>query len=331
MEWPQPIRPAGRCRDILLPSADWCLHQGSEDAAGEVDQILNWHVKKSITGIILSISWVLNAQVALPTFQGTHFAKSSGSQTFSYTGSQQTFTVPAGVSTITIKVWGAQGGNSGYYSSSGNCATGGKGGYSTGTLSVSSGNTVYIYVGGQGEGYSSCSTQMQNTGAKDGGWNGGGGNSVTGPGGTGGGGASDVRYGGTGTSNRKIVGGGGGGGGNAENSTRLSNGGAGGGTSGQTMATNTQFYSRSPGNGATQSSGNSNGVGSTANQNLSGGGGGGYYGGGKGDNSTGGGGGSGYIGGVSDAETIAGNASMPDPDGGTMTGREGNGIIVISW
>ena len=58
---------------------------------------------------------------------------------------------------------------------------------------------------------------------------------------------------------------------------------------------------------------------------------GGYYGGGKGDNSTGGGGGSGYIGGVSDAETIAGNASMPDPDGGTMTGREGNGLIVISW
>jgi hypothetical protein len=286
-------------------------------------------MKKGIISAILFIAWEINAQVALPTFQGTHYVRPSGSQTFTYTGSQQTFSVPTGVSSITIKTWGAQGGSGGYYSNSSYCSTGGKGGYSTGILSVSSGNTVYIYVGGQGEGYASCGTQM--SGAKDGGWNGGGGNSITGAGGTGGGGASDVRYGGTGTSNRKIVAGGGGGGGNAENSTRRSNGGAGGGTSGQTMATNTQFYSRSPGNGATQSSGNSNGVGSTANQNLSGGGGGGYYGGGKGDNSTGGGGGSGYIGGVSDAETIAGNASMPDPDGGTMTGREGNGVIIISW
>ena len=44
-----------------------------------------------------------------------------------------------------------------------------------------------------------------------------------------------------------------------------------------------------------------------------------------------GGGGSGYIGGVSSSETIAGNASMSDPDGSTMTGREGNGLIIILW
>ena len=289
-------------------------------------------MKNIVINAILFISWELHAQVALPTFQGVQKTPyTSGSQTFTYTGSQQTFTVPSGVSSITIKTWGAQGGNSGYYSSSGNCATGGKGGYSTGTLSVSAGNTVYVYVGGQGEGYSSCSIQMQSTGAKDGGWNGGGGNSITAYGGTGGGGASDVRYGGTATGNRKIVAGGGGGGGNAQSNSVLSNGGAGGGTSGQTMATSTQFWGRTPGSGATQSSGNSNGVGSTANQNLSGGGGGGYYGGGKGENSTGGGGGSGYIGGVSDAETIAGNATMPNPEGGTMTGREGNGLIIISW
>ena len=43
----------------------------------------------------------------------------------------------------------------------------------------------------------------------------------------------------------------------------------------------------------------------------------------------GGGGGSGYIGGVSSSETIAGDASMSDPDGSTMTGREGNGLIII--
>jgi hypothetical protein len=256
----------------------------------------------------------------------------SGSQTFSYTGAQQTFTVPSGVSTITIKVWGAQGGSGGYYSNSNFCSTGGKGGYATGDLSVTAGSTIYVYVGGEGGSYESCSTLMDNYHpVNPGGWNGGGDSYGGRWPGTGGGGASDVRYGGTSISNRKIVAGGGGGGGNAGNATQLSNGGAGGGSSGQTMATSTQYGTRTPGTGATQSSGNSNGVGSTANQNLSGGGGGGYYGGGIGNNSTGGGGGSGYIGGVTSSTTIAGNASMPDPDGGTMTGREDNGLVVISW
>lgn len=272
--------------------------------------------------------------MVLPTFHGAqkaHAVSVSGSQTFSYTGSQQTFTVPSGVTTITIKMWGAQGGSGGYYSNLSYCSTGGKGGYSTGILSVNAGNSVYVYVGGQGEGFESCNTKMQDLPQNSGGWNGGGDGFGGRYPGTSGGGASDIRYGGTSISNRKIVAGGGGGGGNSQSSTKLSNGGAGGGTSGETMASSTQYSSRTPGSGATQSSGNSSGVGSFANQNLSGGGGGGYYGGGNGNNSTGGGGGSGYIGGVSDGSTITGNASMPDPDGGTMTGREGNGVIIITW
>jgi hypothetical protein len=64
-----------------------------------------------------------------------------------------------------------------------------------------------------------------------------------------------------------------------------------------------------------------------------GGGGGGWYGGGAGAsgenaNGTGGAGGSSYtVGG----QNIAGNASMPNPTGGNMTGRTGNGIAKISW
>ena len=250
---------------------------------------------------------------------------------FNYTGNYQTFTVPSGVRTITIKVWGAQGGSGGYYSNSSYCSTGGKGGYAEGDLSVTSGSNVYVYVGGEGGSFETCNTHMQNLPVNPGGWNGGGDSYGGTYPGTGGGGASDVRYGGTSISNRKIVAGGGGGGGNAGNGTQLSNGGAGGGESGQTMSSSTQFHNRTPGTGATQNSGNSNGVGSTANQNLSGGGGGGYYGGGIGNNSTGGGGGSGYIGGCFNAETIGGNASMPDPNGGTMTGHEGNGLIIISY
>ena len=289
-------------------------------------------IRKTIP--LLFFIYSINAQIALPTFQGVHkphtTVAESDSQTFSYTGSQQTFTVPSGVTTITIKAWGAQGGSGGFWSNSNYCGTGGKGGYSTGELSVTPGNTVYIYVGGQGESHSSCSERMRQSNPLGGGWNGGGDGDYSYSGG-GGGGATDIRYGGTGISNRVIVAGGGGGHGNAGNSTQLSNGGAGGGLEGQTMPNSSQYSNRTPGTGATQSSGNSNGIGTTGTANLTGGGGGGYFGGGAGANSTGGGGGSGYIGGVSSAETIAGNLTIPDPDGGTMTGREGNGLVVISW
>ena len=119
---------------------------------------------RRIIPILLLLSFI-NAQIALPTFHAVHkphtTVAESGSQTFSHTGAQQTFTVPSGVNTITIKTWGAQGGQ--YNSSWG----AGKGGYSTGTLSVTSGQTLYIYAGGQGNS-SSSSARV------DGGFNGGG-------------------------------------------------------------------------------------------------------------------------------------------------------------
>ena len=82
---------------------------------------------------------------------------SSGSQDFSYTGGQQTFTIPNGVSEVQLQVWGAQGG----YRS--NSTYGGKGGYSVGTYASTPGQTLYVYVGGSG-----------NTGGTSGGYNGGG-------------------------------------------------------------------------------------------------------------------------------------------------------------
>ena len=95
---------------------------------------------------ILCISWELNAQVALPTFQAVHYPPvSSGSQTFSYTGSEQTWTVPSGVSSITVDVKGAQGGNQTSPS-----ASGGNGGRAQATISVTAGATIYVYVGGAG-------------------------------------------------------------------------------------------------------------------------------------------------------------------------------------
>ena len=137
------------------------------------------------------------AQIALPSFHGAQKAhssvSSSGSQTFSFTGAEQTFTVPSGVTTITIKAWGAQGGT--YNSDWG----AGKGGYSTGTLNVSSGATLYIYVGGQGN--SSASNVQVSGGFNGGGYARG---YTSGAYAGSGGGASDVRSSGNALTNRAV-------------------------------------------------------------------------------------------------------------------------------
>ena len=229
-------------------------------------------------------------------------------QTFNYTGGQQTFTVPAGSTSVNITAYGAQGGTVG-------TKIGGLGGQAMGTLSVTPGQILYIYVGGQANG---------TTGGFNGGGNGYGS-------GAGGGGASDVRYGGSALGNRVIVAGGGGG---VPYTSWSSTGGTGGGSSGgngQGGAGGTG--SGYDGNGGTQSAGGygastyseqysaqgSSGQGGNAGTANSGngGGGGGYYGGGGGDAGPGGGG-SGYTGGVS-------NASMQNGV------QSGNGQIILNW
>lgn len=138
--------------------------------------------------------------VVSPTATTTYYAEAdqyaSGSLILNYTGTVQTWTVPAGVSKISIDVQGAQGGSTG--SLGGN---GGLGGRVQTNLSVTSGSVMYFYVGGQG-----------NNTVNSAGWNGGG-NGYYGVSfhGGGGGGASDVRTGGTAITNRVIVAGGGGG------------------------------------------------------------------------------------------------------------------------
>lgn len=102
---------------------------------------------------------------------------------FDYTGSVQTATLTPG--TYKLECWGAQGGNSNQ--SNGTYGNGGKGGYSTGILNVSTNTTIYITVGGQGQ------NGILNT-RTAGGFNGGGdgyGTNNFGVGG-GGGGASDI-------------------------------------------------------------------------------------------------------------------------------------------
>ncbi|KKT91319.1 MAG: hypothetical protein UW91_C0034G0002 [Parcubacteria group bacterium GW2011_GWF2_45_11] len=232
---------------------------------------------------------------------------SATSTTFNYTGGQQTYTVPAGVTKVTATLYGAQGGGSG----------GGLGGLAVATFNVTPGNVLNIYVGGSGS-------------IDTGGYNGGGNSSGSGSGhGYGGGGASDVRLNGISTSDRVIVAAGGGGASFQNNC----GGGNGGGTVGNSgsCAGGQGGTQTSGGNGSTVASPGSNGAffqGGAASGGMypGGGGGGGYYGGGGGSGADlyntsyygGGGGGSGYI-----ISTATGTST-------TSGVQSGNGQVVIS-
>lgn len=83
---------------------------------------------------------------------------------FDYTGTVQEITLPPGK--YKLQCWGAQGGSvSGSYT-----ATGSKGGYSEGVLTITETTTIYVFVGGKGTDSSTSST----SGTANGGWNGGG-------------------------------------------------------------------------------------------------------------------------------------------------------------
>jgi hypothetical protein len=204
--------------------------------------------------------------------------------TFSYTGSLQTYVVPAGVSALIIDMTGGRGGNS--YGSYGLGAYGGR---VQCTLAATPGTTLNVYVAGTGN-------QATGGGSAAAGYNGGG---LGGPYGGGGGGASDIRVGGTALTNRVVVAGGGGGGSwNCSSET----GGAGGGLIGGNGVTCGSNSTSQNGQGGTQTAG---GAGATFSGAIGGslgqGGpyccgtwgsaaGGGYYGGGGGYYGSGGGG-----------------------------------------
>ena len=176
--------------------------------------------------------------------------------TFSYTGGAQTWTVPAGTTSVTFDVRGAQGKNVVY---SGCEALGGR---VVGTLTVTSGTTLTIYVGG---------AATSNIGGYNGGGNGGNAN------GGGGGGASDIRNGST----KLVVAGGAGGTGN-NGGCGSDIGGNGGGLTGGAVSNAGGGTSSAGGAGGTYAgyasgSSGSSGTGGAGASNTNGGGGGSSY------------------------------------------------------
>jgi hypothetical protein len=282
----------------------------------------------------------------------SQFCLAQVTQTFAFTGSMQTFTVPNCVSSISLELRGAQGANAQDKLTTN--STGGLGGRATGVLAVSPGQVLNIFVGGVGN--------TNGSGGFNGGASGGtstpGGSCFGGPAG-GGGGASDIRVGGVALSNRLIVAGGGGGSGrdycngSCQPCGCGGSGGAGGGLSGNggQSANNCGFgFAGLNTNGAGGGSGtaggaggvgdnggNSGSAGSSGNGGngahgtidvAGGGGGGGYYGGGGGGAASngsgvgggGGGGGSSYVGGTG----ISSGAT-------TASIQTGNGLVILTY
>lgn len=335
----------------ILLSSDWKYTLETL----ETEQHLNLNIRASddATGNLkVGADWVLESDNV--NIKGLYFDSESiekwyytlDTTTFQYTGSVQTYTVPADCASINVALWGADGGSGGYYSYDNNYSRGGTGGYSEGTISVTPGEILYIYVGGRGynwfnggnvgyNGTLNYGRPSSNTIAS-GGWGGatgyGNGGRATKFGMAGGGGASQIRTINNANYTDKtpilILAGGGGGGGNTDSIPPyvLSPGGDGGGTVGETEPTSTQFRSRNAGVGGGQSQGTnaagswsgsgdgnaSAGFSQVSHNNLQGGGGGGYYGGGQNANSTGGGGGSSYIGHtrLSNANTYTGSEAV---------------------
>ena len=264
---------------------------------------------------------------------------------FDFTGAVQSVTLPPG--RYKLEAWGAQGG------SHSTTYVGGKGGFSTGEISINEETEFFVLVGGQG-----LKTTTTNT-KQGGGFNGGGDAFTTNskyPG-CGGGGATDFRIGQNDILARVLVAGAGGGAFGA--TTGYGNGGAGGGTSGKTGVSSSSSYK--PGKGGTQTARGSSyygttlnstsygtlaafGVGGSLSASYGSGGGGGWYGGGYARRAGAGGGSgfvwtganapSGYLLGaeycLTNANTAAGSTSFAGPTGASETGHSGNGYARIT-
>ena len=259
--------------------------------------------------------------VVNPAIASTYYAETatpSGSMSFGYTGNVQSWTVPTGVTAITVDITGGSGvdGTS--------PAVGGNGGRVQATLTVTAGQVLYFNVGGQG-------------GFSVGGYNGGG---LSGT--RRGGGASDIRTTNGVASSRIIVAGGGGAassianggvGGNPAtagvnglpfNGTAIIGGGAATISAGGTAGTGVANGAAGANTGFGGLGGNSAGVTGLCGGN----GGGGYFGGGGGgansasnNKSAGGGGGSSYVA----PAYLSGTATY------TPNSNDANGAIAITW
>ena len=265
------------------------------------------------------------------TRQYSIIQKAPVTQVFSYTGSDQTFTVPAGLTSATVKLWGAGGGIGDGVSNASHGAGGG--GFTTGTMTIPSGTSSYKIIVGQSYG----KVQRSSYGYGGAGYRTG----TTNNGGNGGGftgiltGSAGWNYDSTSQARAVAIAGGGGGAGYDGSNTL---GGAGGGATGGTGTGSGSYVpATGGGQGAGGSGSSSNGTylrGSTTPNSNNGAGGGGYFGGGSssgGSYDPGGGGGSGYVGGSSGGHNFSGTTANGTQGARTSGANNPGGTSDANW
>lgn len=263
-----------------------------------------------------------------------------------YSSGNSSFTVPTGITSITVKVWGAGGGGGAGSNSSGRGGHGGGGGFTQATLAVTPGESLTMSVGsggtgattnrygGDGGGFSAVRRSATYLAIAGGGAGGGAGNGTQngGAGGAGGGGngqdgtAGTASYGRGATTSTAGAGGAGSTGGTAGSVGAAYGGGNAGGSGAtcSTAVTNTQA-----GAGGTGGGGDGGDSGSCSN---GGAGGGGRYGGGGGGSANtsssrrggGGGGGSGMVTGSGTVQSM-GNYQTPANSSDSQRNSAGDG------
>ncbi len=308
----------------------WFDPSGSSDSSplssvGSENQLIYKNAANIATGspnltfdgnnLLMNGNFVLNSGYKFTT-QGFNFELTDGiltplnktKITYTYTGANQTFTVPAGVNWIFVKLWGA-GGGAGRIGGWIFGADGGGGGHTKGLFPVTPGSTIILVIGrggtavnGTTQSYGGGGTNGSATGEQTYCGHGGGycgvfvnsvsqANALAIAGGGGGGGSSRIFTGNIGGAGGGLIGQRGGSPYegkfiSAGNPGRQDGGGSGGSTTGTTTA---------PGSAGSALQG-----GAGASSSFGGGGGGGYFGGGGGAYSesntmAGGGGGSGFV------------------------------------
>ena len=295
-----------------------CIGASSDINAVSAGNTINWYTVPTGGSPIGTTPSGANLSVT-PGSSTIYYAEAvpsaGASLTFAYTGTPQTFVVPLGVTSIDMECWGAQGGANWVNNTN-------FGGYSKGTIAVTPGETLTIYVGNQ-------PTTIA------GGYNGGGAGDGAG---RAGGGASDVRQGGTGLNNRIIVAGGGGGAGYWSALHVVGGVGGGANLSGGDGYREPSFGANPGGKGATILAAGPDGTcASFNNTNMAGafgqggspasfgcgcegyGGGGGWYGGAGSGNCRGAGGGSGYV--TPSATNLVATSGV----------RVGDGQVILTW
>ena len=311
------------------------------------------------TGVLTRSGWLIqnhsNYILPLSTPQGTVPTKVTYGN-----GTTSTLIVPATVTSILVKMWGA-GGGGGSYGGWRQGSLGGAGGYSHAIIPVVPGETITIRPGAGGGPQPGAAKAFPDGGGAS---LSGGDNQYT----ASAGGSSSIRV--PSISSAFCLWAGGGGGGGSVNGYAVNSGGAGGGLTGSagSITSYTQSSGQNNGGGGSQTVGGTAGTGNQTtgqagslgqggtHQNANcygGGGGGGFYGGGSGayggSSMGGGGGGSGYVHpqlimGVTQSGNgrVPGNAGDPDLSmsssqtiqfalGGEEAGYGGLGLVVIYY